>query len=290
MLKEVVEEIAEHPQAGCPSEEDRVTARGANTRRARRAQEQLLARTHQEARLMHINAYDHLVSMSRLLGTDGAMSLYSHTSLSRVACEAAVRLAWLLDSSVTYEERLARGSAVLLAGAEDRLKGAQAIPVGSLPALIGQGMIHDRQDERDEVCDLIKSAGQNLGLDRTKRKVARIEVPAAGVKVPMKLGIAPLMETYLPDSPNWYGLSSAVTHSTPWALHSAVTPGQVGHLQLTPDLLEVGAAAQSAISASALIVKTCASYYGHDARSWVRKSSQRRSMLDTLMREHWRAS
>ncbi len=46
---------------------------------------------------MLVNAYDHLVSMGRLLGSDGAMSLYARTTLSRSVCEAAVRHAWLLD-------------------------------------------------------------------------------------------------------------------------------------------------------------------------------------------------
>jgi hypothetical protein len=54
---------------------------------------------------MLVNAYDHLVSMGRLLGSDGAMSFYAHTTLSRSACEAAVRHAWLLDPSRNYANR-----------------------------------------------------------------------------------------------------------------------------------------------------------------------------------------
>ena len=52
-----------------------------------------------------------------------------------------------------------------------------------------------------------------------------------------------------------------------------------------PDLLEVAAAAESAISASALIIRRHAMYYGHDPEPRLRQSRQRRDMLDVLMRE-----
>ena len=61
---------------------------------------------------MLVNAYDHLVSMGRLLGSDGAMSLYAHTTLSRSVCEAAVRHAWLLDPSISYEQRITRSASL----------------------------------------------------------------------------------------------------------------------------------------------------------------------------------
>jgi hypothetical protein len=43
------------------------------------------------ARLILVNAYDHVVSKGRLLGADGSMSLYAHTTLPRSVREAAVR-------------------------------------------------------------------------------------------------------------------------------------------------------------------------------------------------------
>ena len=52
-----------------------------------------------------------------------------------------------------------------------------------------------------------------------------------------------------------------------------------------PDLLEVAAAAESAISGSALIIQTHATYCGYDPEPRVRQSRQRRDMLDVLMRE-----
>jgi hypothetical protein len=94
------------------------------------------------------------------------------------------------------------------------------------------------------------------------------------------------MEELLAESPGWYLLSSSVSHSTPWVLDSAVVGDRVGtELSLTPDLLEVAAATQTAISASALILERHAVYFGFDPEPYTRKSGQRRMMLDTLMRE-----
>ena len=80
--------------------------------------------------------------------------------------------------------------------------------------------------------------------------------------------------------------SSGITHSATWILHTAVAGETSGpHLALTPDPLEVAAAAESAISAPALIIRRYATYCGHDQEPRLRQSRQRRDMLDVLMRE-----
>lgn len=74
--------------------------------------------------------------------------------------------------------------------------------------------------------------------------------------------------------------------SAAWVLHDAAVAGTSGpDLALTPDLMEVAAAAESAISASALIIERHATYYGYDPEPRVRQSRKRRTMLDVLMRE-----
>lgn len=127
-LKAAVDEYADGaPTLGCYCQADDASASRAASR-FRKAQRQLLASGRQQAALMLVNAYDHLVSMGRLLGSDGAMSLYAHTTVSRSVCEAAVRHAWLLAPSISYEERITRSAAMLLANAENRLAGAREIP------------------------------------------------------------------------------------------------------------------------------------------------------------------
>ena len=46
----------------------------------------LLRYTRHQAMLIYANAYDHLVTLGRVLGGDGAMPLFSDASLSRVVC------------------------------------------------------------------------------------------------------------------------------------------------------------------------------------------------------------
>ena len=71
--------------------------------------------------MIFVNAYDHLVTLGRVLGSDGAMPLFSYSSLSRVVCEAAVRFAWLIDPDVGCEERIIRGAVSLLVSANEQL-------------------------------------------------------------------------------------------------------------------------------------------------------------------------
>jgi hypothetical protein len=272
------------PMPGCPYEADAASAQRAD-RRYRKAQRQLLAAGQHEARLMFVNAYDHIVSMGRLLGSDGAMSLYAHTTLSRSVCEAAVRHAWLLDPSISYELRITRSAAALFANTENRLTGAREVPARELDAATVQALIDNCASEHDQVYKLIGRAGMDLTLDRSGKKVARVELRDSPVKVPIKLDIGPLMASLLPDSPSWYRISSGVTHSATWVLRDAImrTPGP--DLALTPNLMEVAAAAESAISASALIIQSHATYYGYDPSPRIQQSRNRRTMLDGLMRE-----
>lgn len=234
---------------------------------------------------MLVNAYDHLVSMGRLLGSDGAMSLYAHTTLSRSVCEAAVRHAWLLDPSISYEERITRSAAMLFANAETRLAGAREVPAHNLGASTVQRLIDNCAAEHNQVRRLIDRAGMNLALDRVGKKTARVELLSPVVKVPVKLDVGPLMTSLLPDSPGWYRITSGIAHSATWVLHDAIAGASGPDLALTPDLMEVAASAESAISASALIIERHAMYYGYDPEPRVRQSRQRRAMLDVLMRE-----
>ena len=72
-------------------------------------------------------------------------------------------------------------------------------------------------------------------------------------------------------------------HSLYWGLrdinHSR--PGE--SLALTPDVLDTGAAVESAISASALILDRCGRMIGHDPTAHVRRSQERRAEVDALM-------
>jgi hypothetical protein len=93
-----------------------------------------------------------------------------------------------------------------------------------------------------------------------------------------------LMAELLPDSPSWYNIGSAVTHSVFWGLRDVVHSRPGEPLDLLPDVMEVGAAAESVISASALILDRCGRYYGHDPRSQIQRAQEHREKIDALMR------
>lgn len=285
-LKAALDDYAEgHPVSEGPYDTDVAVLKRTDCR-LRDAQRDLLAWAHYQARLIFVNAHDHLASMARLLGSDGAMSLYAHTTMSRSVCEAAARVAWLLDPAISYEERITRSAAMAYSGAQNKLKGARQGLTGPWDASVRDLIVGKVEAEFRRNRELIDRAGMDLGLGRKGKEVVRIELRGSDIKVPVDFRTGPIMEELLGDSPGWYLLSSAVSHSAPWVLDSAVIGDRGGpELSLTPDLLETAAAALTAISASALLIDRHATYYGFGPASYTRKSSQRRGMIDALMRE-----
>jgi len=166
-LRGALDEFSSAPQPGCPRELDG-EARSSDVSPLAGGRRKLLGLTQHQALLICVNAHDHLLTLGRALGSDGAMSLYSHASLSRVVCEAAVRLAWILDSGVGCEERIMRGAVALLLSAEEQLKGVMRIPAGRFDPRIRQPMIDNCIRERDAVYALITEAG--LTLVRSPRR------------------------------------------------------------------------------------------------------------------------
>lgn len=279
-LRAAMSEFSAAPQPGCPAELDDMTwsdqavPDGAGRRR-------LLVLTRQMALLVYANAFDHMCTLGRCLGGDGAMPVFSHMTTSRVVCEAAVRFAWQLDTTVSSDERVVRGAVALLDSEEQRLKGAMRLPeqFGLRQALVNRSV-----QERDMARQIVASAGIRLVPARKGDAIARLELDSPPVSVPVKLDITGLMADLLTESPTWYNVSSGVTHSLYWGLRDAVA-SQVGEpVALTPDLLEVGAAAESAISAAGLILAHCAAYYGHDPAAPLSATAERRESIDILMR------
>jgi hypothetical protein len=282
-LRAALADFSASPQPGCPQELDgKAWSQDAGSQGDQRRQ--LLGLTQHQARLICVNAYDHLLTLARALGSDGAMSLYAHSSLSRVVCEAAVRFAWILDSDIGSEERIMRGAVALLVSADERLRGVMTIPAPHFDLRLRQKLIDICTSERDSARALITGAGIRLVRSGDGKKVARLELDAPKVRVPVKLDVTGLMANLLPDSPSWYNISSSVTHSYFWGLRDAVTSAGGEPLALAPDLMDVGAAAECAISASGLIVSRCAAYYGHDPNPHVEQSKKRRSAIDHHMR------
>jgi hypothetical protein len=278
-LREALSAFSEAPQPGCPAELDQKTWSDQTVPSAT-GRSRLLNLTMHLAVLVYANAYDHLFTLGRALGGDGSMPLFSQATISRVICEAAVRFAWQFDPNISSDERVVRGAVALLDSEEQRLKGAMRMPT---TFGLRQPLVDRSTGERDQARKVITDAGISLVPSRDGKATARLELHA--VSVPMKLDITELVSGLLTESPTWYNISSGVTHSLYWGLRDAVASRPGERLALTPDLLEVGAAAESAISASGLILARCGSYYGHDARDQLQATAERRESIDRLMRE-----
>ena len=288
-LRAALEDFSNAPQPGCPWTQDDKTVSdhaGPETQ----GQARLLRYARHQAALIHVNAYDHLLTLGRTLGGDGAMPLFSHASLSRVVCEAAVRFAWLVDPGISSEERIVRGAVALFISADERFKGVRRLPAERFDRRVHRQMLDNCIAERDAVQELITGAGLTFGYTQNGKTKARLELESPKVSVPLKINVTELMAELLPDSPSWYNIGSSVTHSLYWGLRDVdgSRPGEP--LALTPNVLDVGAAAESAISASGLILERCGRCYGHDPSAYVRRTMARREAIDALMRRATRST
>jgi hypothetical protein len=282
-LRAALEDFSNAPRRGCPWEQDDKTfSDHAGPEAQGRAK--LLRYTRHQAMLIYANAYDHLVTLGRVLGGDGAMPLFSHASLSRVVCEAAVRFAWLMDPGISSEKRIVRGAVALFVSADERYKGVCRLPAERFDRRLLRQMLDSCTAERVAVQELITGAGLTLGYSQNGKTKARLELASPKVSVPLKVNVTELMAELLPDSPSWYNIGSSVTHSTYWGLRDVdgSRPGEPP--ALTPNVLDVGAAAESAVSASGLILDRCGRCYGHDPSIQVRRTRERREAIDALMR------
>jgi hypothetical protein len=167
-------------------------------RQVREAQRQLLALAHYHARMIFVNGHDHLSSMARLLGSDGAMSLFSHTTMSRSVCEAAIRLSWLLDPEISFEERITRSAAVTYYSIKSKLKGARQ-GLTHVPDAVRGTVVGRCERDFNQVQDLIVQAGMNFGLDKNGKEIVRIELGGSDVRAPLDPKTGPKMEELLAD-------------------------------------------------------------------------------------------
>lgn len=145
-------------------------------------------------------------------------------------------------------------------------------------------MLDSCSQERESIRQLIDGAGMAFGSARKGSAKARLELPSPKVGVPLRINITELMADLLPDSPSWYSIGSSVTHSIYWGLRdvSHSRPGQ--SLAVTPNVLDIGAAVESAISASALMLDRCGRMNGYDPTAYVQRAQNRRTEVDALMR------
>jgi hypothetical protein len=189
-----------------------------------------------------------------------------------------------MDPDVSSEERIVRGAVALYISADERSKGARRLPPGYPNQPIYQQMLDVCAQECDAVEALIIGAGLTFGYDKIGKRKSRLELASANVSVPLQIIVSELMAELLPDSPSWYNIGSSVAHSYYWGLRDVNGSRPSQPLSLTPDVMAVGAAAETAISASALILDRFGKMNGHDPSTQIQHAMKRREEVDALMR------
>ncbi len=168
-----------------------------------------------QASLIYVNAWNHLITLARMLGGDGAMPLFSQASVSRVVSEAAVRFAWLMDPDISSAKRIVRGAVALHFSAEERSKGVRALPAENFDPAMSRQMLDSCRQEQASIRKLLDAAGMTFGSSRNGSAKVRLELQSPRAAVPLKINITELMAELLPDSPSWYNIGSSVSH---WGL------------------------------------------------------------------------
>ncbi|KOX16192.1 hypothetical protein ADK67_40275 [Saccharothrix sp. NRRL B-16348] len=235
----------------------------------------------QLCRLIFANVYDHMWSTGSLLGAGDSIPLYSHHTLTRVACEGAARIGYLLDPAIGYEHRLLRSAVFALADVDARVTAAR--DVAAHPRLPHAADEPTRQ--RDELLELIRRAGITICRNK-QQQPTRLEIGSPVVDEPCKTNLTELVKRFYPDRPGTYRLTSAVVHSNPWVLNDTVTSSPfTPELVLEPDVRGIGTATLTTIDASIIMIESYARHYGHDPAPAVRKSKSRAQVIDGLLRE-----
>jgi hypothetical protein len=195
-----------------------------------------------------------------------------------------------MDPGISSEERIVRGAAALFESADQRCKGVRRLPPERFDRRVYRHMVDSSTAERDAIQELITGVGLTFGYSRNGKTKARLDLESPKVSAPLTINVTELMAELLPESPSWYNIGSSVTHSLYWGLRDVdgSRPGEPP--ALTPNVLDVGAAAQSAISASGLILNRCAKCYGHDPSAHLQHTRKRREAIDALMRRATRST
>ncbi len=154
-LRAAIEKFGSAPLPGSPwtQDDDAVANRDADP--VTEGRYKVLVYARHQAKLVYVNAWDHLITLARILGGDGAMPLFSQASVSRVIAEAAVRFAWLMDPDVSSAQRLVRGAAALQYSADERSRGVRAVPAKLIDPREYQQMLDSCGQEQEAIRELI---------------------------------------------------------------------------------------------------------------------------------------
>jgi len=284
-VKRHVEGYASAPQAGCLYLQEREGWKGVAQHSQRAHRRRLWQQGLSLSRLTFANVLDHLWATSQVLSAE-SITLYSHQTLTRVACEGAARIAYLLDARASYDARLLRAAVPVLVDAEGRVTATREVMEGrpELPITLDRAIA-----QRDALLRTIELAGISIIRD-TKNKTTRLELGDPVQAEPYKLNLTTLVAKYFPQRLGSYRSTSGIVHSNPWMLGDTIRSSPVvPELELAPDVPGIGASVMTAIDASIVVMDVYARYYGHDPESAVRASRLRQQAIDVFLQQWFAA-
>ncbi|GAB1508013.1 hypothetical protein JCM33774_00540 [Actinophytocola sp. KF-1] len=188
-----------------------------------------------------------------------------------------------MDESASYESRLLRAAAPILADADAKITEIREVIAArpDLPITLDSANNH-----RDAVLRMIDLAGIRITYN-TRHTPVRLELGDSGQHEPYKPNFTTLMAKYFPERPASYRSTSGIVHSNPTTLGTTVVSSPLApELELGPDVPGIGAAVMTAIDASIIVTEAYARFYGHTPGSAVRASRRRQHAIDVFM-QRW---
>lgn len=228
------------------------------------------------------NLYDHGYSLKRLV--DGPqLPMYSHLTLARVSCESAAIVHYLLDQKISYDERVLRGSALILDSHGELLRQLEAQP-DAVRQAIGSGPADDDAVFRSR----LTKAGIEVG--RTRRGQRReFELRLNGTSALLRPVLRDLVMLHFPDRPAVYSMQSGSVHSSSWLLKSLAVHSDSESLVLRAHPSETASAVLVTLEAIGVAVAAYARYYGHDGEAEARLTRKRVKAIDNALLDYWTA-
>jgi hypothetical protein len=216
------------------------------------------------------NLIDHMWGTAQLL-SGPELPLYSHQTTARVAVESAARIAYALDTTVTFEQRLLRMAAFCRADAKEHVDGAR-----DMPTQMEQTMdaINQSQKQSDSVQKWIAKA---------KIIAARQRMTLGSESAPQKPLIVDLIEQHFNQFPGLYRMMSGVVHSSKSTLNSALSSASKDSMEFTPDVPSMAMAGVFCMAAAGVAGHAYATYCGYDGSDYRDANKTRVQSLDDLV-------
>lgn len=224
---------------------------------------------------MAVNVADHVRSLAMVLvRPDGGVPVYTHTTLARVAIEAATNIAYIHDSVSPFELRFARGIAFLIYDVNEARKNANRVPGNSCMPSPGPAATTAYED----LLAHIERAKIEITLN-TKGELKGVRLSPVAPEALIRVNMTERVHERYPEMPGLYGILSGVTHGMPHRLNDNVEiAGQRADWDANP--IDVGNSVLAAMHAADTALAAHAWHRGKDDDPGVAAARERTAAVN----------